>query len=147
MPMMKSPYEQHLATTTGHMLYFPANVPVYVPPEAVQAAINHGIIHSANHFDVTPAGEMPPTLEQQLAVVAPEETSDNERDAEAEFAVALDQALLRILTRNDPSDLKADLSPKIVRVTAEMSPDIRRPTATEISDAYQRLQENIDLAE
>jgi hypothetical protein len=54
---------------------------------------------------------------------------------------------MRILTRNDPTDLKADLTPKVVRITAEMSPDLRRPTATEVSDAYQRLQENIDLAE
>jgi hypothetical protein len=79
-------------------------------------------------------------------VVAPGEKSDND-ESEDLFMVGLDQALMKILTRNDPDDLKADLNPKVNKVVAEMSPDLRRPTATEISDAYQRLQENIDLAE
>jgi hypothetical protein len=39
------------------------------------------------------------------------------------------------------------MMPKVNKVVAEMSPDVRRPTATEIMKAYEKLQENIDLAE
>jgi len=81
------------------------------------------------------------------AVVAPIETSDNVDDDKDVFSVGLDQAILRVLTRNDPTDFKADNTPKVVKIVAEMSPDLRRPTATEVFDAFQRLQENIDLAE
>jgi len=134
MPMMKSPFDQTVSSLHGHCLVFTANEPLHVPDKVVAECLKVGIQLTDN----TPA----PVL-----VVAPEEKSDNKDDAEAEFKVALDGALLAILTRNDPADLKADLSPKLNKVVAEMSPELRRPTATEVSDAYQRLQENIDLAE
>lgn len=139
MPMMKSHVTQLLATTTGHMIHFEANVPTYIPGAAVKEALVRGIVHTNDDA---------PSVEEQLApVVAPKETSDNVVDTEAEFAAALNNALLRILTRNDPSDLKPDLTPKVNKVVTEMSPDVRRPTATEVSEAYQKLQENIDLSE
>jgi hypothetical protein len=78
-------------------------------------------------------------------VEAPAETTDN--DSEDEFAVSLDQAILRLLTRNVDSDFKNDGRPKINAVVAEMDPDVRRPNATEVSDAFERLQENVNLAE
>jgi len=80
-------------------------------------------------------------------VVAPPVKRDNEESDGDEFAVALDQAILRILTRNDPNDYKADNTPKVTKVVAEMSPELRRASATEVSDAFRRLQENINLAE
>lgn len=132
MSMMKSPFNQTVSSLLGQCLVFEAGVPQHVPERIVPECLKVGIQL---------------TDEQPAPVVAPEEKSDNGDDAEAEFAVALDGALLAILTRNDPTDLKADLSPKLNKVVAEMSPDLRRPTATEVSDAYQRLQENIDLAE
>jgi len=138
MPMMKSPYDQQIISLTGHSPVFKANEPTLVPEvkALISECLGRGVVHCED-------GEKAPAEE----TAAPEEKSDNGDDAEAEFAVALDQALLRILTRDDPSDLKSDLTPKVNKVTAEMSPDLRRPTATEISEAYQRLQENIDLAE
>jgi hypothetical protein len=51
------------------------------------------------------------------------------------------------LTRNVDSDFKNDGRPKINAVVAEMDPDVRRPNATEVSDAFERLQENVNLAE
>ena len=134
MSMMISPFDQVVASLHGHRLVFTAHEPLHVPPKVVPECLKVGIQHAEAATVVA------------AAVVAPEEKSDNKDDAEAEFKVALDGALLAILTRNDPSDLKADLSPKINKVVAEMSPELRRPNATEVSDAYQRLQENIDLA-
>ena len=133
MPMMKSPFDQEVASLFGHRIVFTANEPVHVPDRCVAECAARGAMVT----DEEPAAP----------VVAPEEKSDNEADAEDEFRVALDQALLKIITREDPADLKNDLSPKLNKVVAEMSPDLRRPTATEVSDAYQALQENIDLAE
>jgi len=139
MPMMKSHVTQLLATTAGHMIHFEADAPTYIPDMAVKEALARGIVHTDDDA---------PSVKEQLApVVAPKETSDNVVDTEAEFAAALNNALLRILTRNDPSDLKPDLTPKVNKVVTEMSPDVRRPTATEVSEAYQKLQENIDLSE
>ena len=132
MPMMKSPFDQTVSSLLGQCLVFKANEPLHVPDKIVPECLKVGIQHTSD----TPA-----------PVVAPEEKSDNGDDAEAEFKVALDRALLAILTRNDSTDLNASMTPKVNKVTAEMSPELRRPTATEISDAYQRLQENIDLAE
>jgi len=132
MPMMKSPFDQTVSSLLGQCLVFEAGEPLYVPEGIVPECLKVGIQL---------------TDEAPTPVVAPEEKSDNEEDAEAEFSVALDAALMKILTREDPTDLKSDLTPKINKVAAEMSPELRRPTATEVSDAYQRLQENIDLAE
>jgi len=140
MPMMICPFDQQIISLTGHTPKFEANVPLWVSDAKGLAA--ECLARGAKMYD----GPPPPPAEEQLDA-APAEKSDNGNDAEAEFAVALDGAILKILMRDDPTDLKSDLTPKVTKVTAEMSPDLRRPTATEISDAYQRLQENIDLAE
>ena len=138
MPMMISPFDQTINSTSGHCITFKANKPAEVPDseQFLQECQNRGVRAYAGDPN-TPA---PPA--------APEPIVDNTKvDAEAQFAVGLDQALMRILMREDPSDLNAQDWPKVTKVTAEMSPDLRRPTATEISAAYQVLQENIDLAE
>jgi len=131
--MMQSPYPQVLNGTHGHCIHVKANEPIWIPPVVVKQALAQGLQHTGN------------AAVTEEVVVAPSETSDNgENDA---FDVALDQAILRILTRNDPADYKADGTPKVLKVVSEMAPELRRPTATEVSDAFQRLQENIDLAE
>jgi len=140
MPMMICPFDQQIISLTGHSPIFEANVPTWVPD--AKGLTEECLARGVKVYD----GPPPPPAEEQLDA-APKEKSDNGNDAEAEFAVALDGAILKILMRDDPTDLKSDLTPKVTKVTAEMSPDLRRPTATEISDAYQRLQENIDLAE
>jgi len=139
MPMMKSPYDQQIISLTGHSPVFEADVPTWVPEAKglTEECLARGIKLCTDADAKAPAVD-----------AAPVEKSDNKaEDTEAQFLVALDGALLKILTRDDPEDLKSDLSPKVNKVVAEMSPDLRRPTATEISNAYQRLQENIDLAE
>ena len=138
MPMMICPFDQTIISLTGHSPQFVANKAVQVPD--VEMLIEECLKRGVKIYAGEPATPAP-------AAAAPVEKEDNGPDASALFAVGLDQALMRILTRDDPSDLKSDLTPKVTKVTAEMSPDLRRPTATEVSDAYQRLQENIDLAE
>lgn len=141
MPMMKAPYTHQIISTTGHSVEFEANEPTWVPE--VPQLIEECQLRGAAIVDEP----MPEPEVVEPAPAAPPEKVDNKHDAEAEFAVGLDMALMAILKRNDPADLKADLFPKLNKVVAEMSPDLRRPNATEVSDAYQRLQENISLAE
>lgn len=141
MPMMICPFDQQIISLTGHSPIFEANVPTWVPD--AKGLTEECLARGVKVYD----GPPPAPVETQLDDAAPKEKSDNGNDAKAEYAVALDGALMRILMRDDPNDLSAQLVPKVTKVTAEMSPDLQRPTATEISDAYQRLQENIDLAE
>ena len=135
MAMMTSPYDVQVISLSGHSPIFKRDESTFVPdvPFLIKECLGRGIVMSDN--------------QDAPKVVAPVEIVDNLEDAEEEFVVGLDRALIRILTRNDPNDLKKDLYPKANKVTAEMSPDLRRPTSTEISEAYERLQENIDLAE
>lgn len=135
MPMMKAPYTFQHISTSGHSVEFEANEPIWVAQ--CEQLVTECLAKGAMLID----GEAP------AVAAAPEEKSDNEPDAEEEFRVALDAALMKILVRNDPTDLKSDLTPKVTKVVAEMSPDLRRPTATEVSEAYSKLQENIDLSE
>lgn len=138
MPMMKAPYSFDIISTSGHSPRFIANEPAWVPE--VPSLIIECQAKGAVVID-----EEPPTPEPvHVEPAAPEPVVDNV-DKEAAFAVGLDKALIAIIMREDPTDLKSDLTPKVLKVTAEMSPDLRRPTATEVFDAYARLQENIDL--
>ncbi len=136
MPMMKSLFDTTLNSTLGHCIPCKANVPAWIPPEIVPMAIERGMSVSDSPAPV-------PVEEPAEQVVAPAETVDNE----ALFTVELDKALLKIITRNDESDFKKDLTPKVAKVIAEMDPGFRRATATEVSNAFEKLQENIDLAE
>lgn len=137
MPMMKSPYAHQVISLTGHSVEFEANVPAWVAEN--EQLISECQALGASVVEDAPAPKPAP---------APVKTKYNElRDANTRFLVSLDKALVAILTRNDPADLKADGMPKLNKVVAEMSPDQPRPTATQISNAYQALQDNIDLAE
>ena len=142
MPMMKSPYDVLLHGTHGHTIQFKAEVPIWIPPVAESQAIGLG----AREVEVdveAKVEEGKPGSAADGKQAAPDKTEDNE----AVFKVELDQAILRILARNDKADFKSDNTPKVARVIAEMDPGVRRATATEVSDAFSRLQENIDLAE
>ncbi len=82
---------------------------------------------------------------------APAELSDNVTETPSddvdEFQVELDTAVLRVITRNELSDFKADGVPKLNAVLAEMDPTLKKPTAGQVLKAYERLQSNINLAE
>lgn len=137
MPFMKAPYASEIRSTAGHYIPAEAGQVRWVPPACLAEATAIG-------WQVV-EGEEP-------AVEAPEQLSHNvtesPRDLDAEFQVDLDQAVLRIITRNEASDYKSDGTPKLNSVVAEMSPDVKkRPTATQIVESYERLQENMDLVE
>jgi len=135
MPMMKSLFDTVLNSTSGHCISAKASVPVWVPPAVVAMATERGMTHE---------GDAPPLPVVEPEVVAPVETDDNKARLSE---VALDQAVTRIIVRNDPEDFKNDLTPKVAKVIAEMDPEFSRPTATQVFDAHARLQENIELAE
>lgn len=149
MAWMKSPYDHYFISSFGHSVVFEANKATRLPDNdrLIGECLKLGAVLCDETGEELSFGSKPSATKPEPKAAAPIEKDDNEGDAEAEFLVALDQALLKLLTRNDPSDLKKDLTPKVTRIVAEMSPDLRRPNATEVSEAYQRLQENIDLAE
>lgn len=134
---MKAPYKSEVRSVHGHILVAEAGDVLWVPPACEDEARTIG-------WQPTDA---PPDAE----VEAPEQLSDNVTEEPSlevdEFEVELDQAVLRVLTRNVSSDFKPDGVPKVNAVAAEMSPDVKRPTAGQILDVFERLQENIDLAD
>lgn len=139
MPWMKVPYPCTLNSTTGHCITAEADEVVHVPQVMVPEAMEKGWQPAE-----APAG---------APVEAPEQLSDNDTEEQkgsdevALFQVELDQAVLRVLTRNYEGDFKSNGVPKMNAIVAEMSPDVNRPTAGQIEEAYSRLQENIDLAD
>lgn len=135
---MVSPRDYRLSSLCGYCVTFVANEPIKVPPMVYLEALAIG----ATVVEGTPEPEAP--VEKSVVHESVNEAAKLEKEA---FNSSLKAALTLVITRNDPTDFKADSTPKVAKVVAEMSPEIRRPTATEVSDAYQELQENIDLAE
>lgn len=135
MPYMKAPYPSEIRSLSGHCLVAEADQVVWVPDV---------VVPEAQMIGWQPA-DAPEEVE------APEQLSDNVTkspgDVEDEFQVELDQAVLRVITRNVDSDFKADGVPKLNAVVSEMSPDVKRPTAGQILKSYEKLQSNINLAE
>lgn len=135
MPFMKAPYESTINSTSGHCLHAAAGEVMWVPPVVEPEAVAIGWQRAE---------------EPAEAVEAPEQLSDNVTESQSndvnEFQADLDQAVIRIITRNEASDFKADGVPKLNSVVAEMSPESKRPTSTQVTKTYERMQENIDLA-
>ena len=132
MPLMKSQRDIRLSNTSGHCILVVKDKPVNIPPGLYEEAITSGMVEVE--------GPAPTSKE-------PEKTETTEQDP-ADRQAELDAAILKILTRNDEDDFKKDGTPKATKVVAELALEFEpRPTATEISDAYERLQENFDLAE
>jgi hypothetical protein len=134
---MTSPRDYRLSSLTGYCVTFKANVPINVPPHVYLEALAIG----ASVVEGTPE----PQAAEEKTVVH-ESVKEAARLEELAYTDALRQALTIIIYRNNPEDFKADLTPKVAKVIAEMSPEIRRPTATHVYDMYQELQENLDLA-
>ncbi len=67
-------------------------------------------------------------------------------DTGVDDAEALATAVRKLLVRNDPTDFKNDGTPKVVKVVSEMPPECKRPTATQVFAAYEKLQDDPDLA-
>lgn len=130
---MVSNRDYRLSLLNGWCQLFKANVPAKVPPHAYRGALEAGIIVAE---DIPAAA---PTVTEPTPVV----TEDP-----AQRSADIDQAMLIVLTRNDPEDFKKDNTPKAAKVIAELDVSFDpRPTATEIVESYERLQENLDLAD
>ncbi len=135
--LMVSPRDYRLSSLSGYCMLFKVDTPVSVPPIIYEEALKAGI-------RMVEGQEMPEAPPEKPPRADTEEASRLAAEAKAS---ALKEALIIVITRNQPEDFKADGTPKVNKVIAEMSPEIPRPTATEISEAYEALQENLDLAE
>lgn len=138
MPYMRAPYASEIRSTRGHILVAKANEVLHVPDEIIDEATAIGWQEVTNPAEVA-------------ELEAPQQLSDNVTEKpdfdEDEFQVELDQAVLRVITRNVETDFKNDGVPKLNAVVAEMSPDVKKPTAGQVLESYTRLQDNINLAE
>ncbi len=132
MPMMKSLIDRRLSTTSGHCILVTADEPIWIPEALELEALKYGMVEVAD---------------QPTAIEAPAKIDDNVDEDEVVFGIELDQALIRLLTLNDEKDFKKNGDPRAASVIAEMDPECRRPTGTEISDSYRKLQDNVNLAE
>lgn len=142
MPLMKSLRDIRLSNTSGHCILVKAEVPVTIPNGLLAEALAAGLVETEGSKPTT-ATEPTVSAEEQAAIdaAAAQEAAD-QRTAD------LDAAILIVLTRKDEDDFKKDGTPKATKIVAELDPAFEpRPTATEISEAYERLQENFDLAE
>jgi len=139
MPWMRAPYTSVVNSLTGHCIAAAADEIVHVPEDVFEEAKGIGwVLHEA------PA--------EEETVEAPKQLSDNVTESPSvevdDFQVELDQAVLRVITRNLESDFKPDGKPKVNSVVAEMSPDVKqRPTAGQIGKTFERMQDNVNLSD
>lgn len=132
---MVSNRDYRLSILNGWVQTFKANVPAKVPPHAYKEALQAGLLVCEEQDS---DDEVSDTTPAPVATVANPAARANE----------LDQAVLKVLTRNDPEDFKNDNTPKVNKVIAELDPAFDpRPTATEVIESHERLQENLDLAD
>ncbi len=135
--LMVCPRDYRLSSLNGYVVTFKSDVPIKVPPHVYLEAYAIG----ARMIEGEEMPEAPPEKK-----VDPHRAEAAKLEAEAK-ADALDTALRIVIARNDPNDFKADDTPKHAKVIAEMSPEIPRPSATEIADAFEVLQSDIGLVE
>ena len=130
---MVSPRDYRLSSLTGYCVNFIANVPISVPPHVYIEALEMG----ATVVDVA---ETPVDVAETPVDVVKLDPVQRMAD--------LDRAMMAVLMRNDPEDFKKDSMPKINKVIAELALEFEpRPTGTEVLESYERMQENLDLAE
>ena len=155
MPVMKSLRAFRLASTAGgHVIEVEANTPVFIPDAIVSEALAAGMTPSDAPAPVAEAAPPAPPetiVEDEEVELEDEDKVEDEEAAAAEAAakqaVEVEQAVLRLITRGDDNDFKADGTPKVNRVNAELPPEVDRATATQVAEVYERLQENVNLAE
>ena len=85
-----------------------------------------------------------PEPEEKTAAPSIAETAKLEAEAKYEY---VKQACLKLMAENDTTAFKADGSPKVVSVIRTLAPEAPRPTAQEIQDVWDRLREDMELAE
>jgi hypothetical protein len=137
---MKAPYTSVVNSLTGHCIAAEADETVHVPEDVVAEAMEKGWIRVEEPADVEAPEQLSDNVTESPSVEVDEEVDD--------FQVELDQAVLRVITRNQASDFKPDGKPKVNSVVAEMSPDVKkRPTAGAIGKTFERMQDNINLSD
>ena len=156
MSVMISLRNFRLANTSGHCVLVEANTPTMIPDPLRQDAIMAGMIDYNEPLATVPepivAAPVAPVAPVPVAaepVPTPPETVEaptQVEDTGVDDAEALSTAVRKLLVRNDPTDFKNDGTPKVIKVVAEMPPECKRPTATQVFAAYEKLQDDPDLA-
>lgn len=158
MSVMISLRDVRLSNTSGRCVLVKAKTPTMIPPQLREDAIIAGMIDHEEPSEVAPedvpipAAPAPvPTAPVPTAVAAPAPVKTVEAPAQVEDtgvddAEALSSAIRKLLVRDDPADFKNDGTPKVVKVVSEMPPECKRPTATQVFAAYEKLQDDPDLA-
>lgn len=162
MSVMISLRSFRLSNTSGHCVLVEANKPTMIPPPLREGAIMAGMVDYDAPLETVPTPEVRPTpLPSELpseghitgpfpvVTSAPAKTVEaptQVEDTGVDDAEALSTAVRKLLVRNDPTDFKNDGTPKVVKVVSEMPPECKRPTATQVFAAYEKLQDDPDLA-
>jgi hypothetical protein len=142
MPYMKSLREFRLASTAGHVVQVHADRPTFIPDPLVPEALALGMV-------VVDEDEISTELDETAEPVELIEEDDDGESGEEETSQEeyLNQALMRIIVREDPDDFKGDGYPKVARVNAELPPEAERVSGTQVAEAFAVLQEDISLAD
>ena len=173
MSVMISLRSFRLSNTSGHCVLVEANKPTMIPSPLREGAIMAGMVDYDAPLETVPTPEVRPTpLPSELPseghitgpfpvvtptpaekLILPLSKPDSVVEAPAAIedtgvddAEALATAVRKLLVRNDPTDFKNDGTPKVVKVVSEMPPECKRPTATQVFAAYEKLQDDPDLA-
>ena len=158
MSVMISLRDVRLSNTSGHCVLVKAQIPTTIPPQLREDAIIAGMIDHVEAEEVagpTPVAAPTPAPVAVAAPVAAEpvptppetvEAPTQVEDTGVDDAEALSSAIRKLLVRDDPADFKNDGTPKVVKVVSEMPPECKRPTATQVFAAYEKLQDDPDLA-
>lgn len=134
--LMQTNRDFRLSSLNGYVVNFRADQPALVPPNAYLEAIGIGAVL---------CDEQPePEPEQKTDTPSVAETAKLEAEAKFEY---IKQACLKLMAENDSTAFKADGSPKVLSVISTLEPQAPRPTAAEIQDVWDRLREDMELAE
>ncbi len=157
MSVMISLRDVRLSNTTGHCVSVQANTPVFIPGPLREDAMLAGMVETDAPLPGEEVAEETPVPIKAPSPVAPVPVQAKEaapaveapapiEDTGVDDAEALATAVRKLLVRNDPTDFKNDGTPKVVKVVGEMPPECKRPTATQVFAAYEKLQDDPDLA-
>lgn len=133
MPVMISLRDMRLTNTAACIVPVKANIPVHIPGRLYEDAVAAGMVETDK-----------PLPGQEVEAPAKKAEDGPEQDPEV---AALEAAVTKVMIEGADADFKDDGTPKVKSVINELSPDAKTPTATEIAETYERLQDNISLAE
>lgn len=142
---MLSYRDYRLSSLSGWVQQFKRGIPARVPPQAIGEALDAGC--EIVQDDPMPVVHTPPVVTAPVdikTVVVNETVVENTQDPRE---ASIDDAIRLLLVRGDGLDFKNDGTPKILSVSKECGNIDPKPTATEVSDRFIALQDDISLAE